>query len=604
MRNYLFIAFCMIATLAEAQTFDIEASGFKCGTNISAPNNDGGIVSFSISDRGAIPFCQSAIKQTRSKELVNEDISRAPYFTVRYALPIPSANTPTEQGEMAGLDKGVYNHLHSAGMDIMPNGDVLAIYFSTPLGKSEADTSTTFVQARLRYGAVEWDMPELFFDTHNANDQSALVWRDGDKVWFFGGGRDISDWVPFRYCTTIDNGATWTYNVPKLSQPATEYTAQPISNAFRAADGSIYMASDGKSSTSFLWQSKDDSQTWHQMAGRTSGRHSTIVPLDEKGTLLSIGGKNASIDGWTPQNISHDWGETWEEATKAPFPPLGTAQRPCMIRLKSGNLLLVTDSYMHKKKIAPPAGWQNGNDCVVALSTDNGKTWKIKSLPIALPQHHRVEHPSLGYVTLRQAENGAIHILTTTNFPGLDIEFNEAWVNEAEEFKSSRVQEGSRVQGVSRKSFSEYYPDGKVRIQWSANVYEDETYLLDGKEISYYSNGKKEHEVNYTEGRKNGKETFWNPDGTIRWTWKRDIKTNRATWTQYHDNGKKKVESSWNLKPSPRDLPQQSFYGYFAEGPARHYDKNGKLISEYIFHNGVCGETTDATSAGILNEGQ
>ena len=43
------------------------------------------------------------------------------------------------------------------------------------------------------------------------------------------------------------------------------------------------------------------------------------------GTLLSIGGKNADINGWNPQNISHDWGATWESPMASPLPPLGTA---------------------------------------------------------------------------------------------------------------------------------------------------------------------------------------------------------------------------------------------------------------------------------------
>ena len=147
---------------------------------------------------------------------------------------------------------------------------------------------------------------------------------------------------------------------------------------------------------------------------------------------MSIGGKNNGVNGWNAQNISHDWGATWESPTQSPFPPLGTAQRPCIIRLHSGALLAVGDSYMHKKKIAPPAGWKYGNGCYVALSRDNGKTWKIRILPVTLPQHHRVTYPSLGYVTLRQGHDGMIHILTTTNYPGIHIEFNEAWLSAEE----------------------------------------------------------------------------------------------------------------------------------------------------------------------------
>src|SRR5262249_49316703 len=135
--------------------------------------------------------------------------SKAPYFTVRFAMPIPPENTTNNFAAFTGIDPAVFTHNHSPGFEILPNGDALAVYFSTPPGKAEADPSTSFVQARLRYGSEEWDMPELFFKTENYNDQSGLLWRDGNKIWFFGGGRDISDMVPFRIATSTDNGATW-----------------------------------------------------------------------------------------------------------------------------------------------------------------------------------------------------------------------------------------------------------------------------------------------------------------------------------------------------------------------------------------------------------
>ncbi|MDO4818923.1 MAG: hypothetical protein Q3994_00920 [Prevotella sp.] len=562
----IFISFvCVSAVYAQqAKHYIIDAYGFRAGAVMEAPADSNRAVRFSISQRTESPFCQSVVKQTRN----DIQAPTAPYYHARFALPIPSCYTPTEQGALAGLDEGVYHHLHSAGFDIMPNGDLLAVYFSTPMGKSEADTSTTFVQARLRYGADEWDFPELFFRTRGGNDQSALLWRDGRRVWFFGGGRDISDWVPFRYCVTEDNGITWTYSLPKLSAPAKEYTAQPISNAFRASDGRIFMASDGKNSTSFLWCSADDGYSWTQQKGRTGTRHSTIVPLDSNGTLLAIAGKNHGIDRWNVQNISHDWGETWSEDAPSPFPQLGTAQRPCMIRLKSGRLLVVIDSYLHKKKIAPPQGWQHGNECVTAISDDNGATWRIKALPLTLPQHHRVAYPSLGYVTLRQGDDGMIHILTTTNYPGLHITFNEAWLDTDESLPTTDMP------------------------------------MLNGKDINYFPSGKKQHEVTWKDGRKTGIERFWREDGTLRWTWKRDLKKGIGIWTQYYPNGKKRVQSTWNINPTARDRSDHHYSGYVAEGSARHWDEKGHLTHTYMFHNGVTEDDGQVSNTGILNEGK
>ena len=573
------------------RTYDVVAAGMTAGTYMAARPSTDGQALFSLVPRKVTPFAQQAVSQTRAEG----SVTAAPYFNVRMALPIPSCYTPTEQGVKAGLDWGVYAHLHSGALEVCPNGDLLAVYFSTPIGKAEADTATTFVQARRRYGSDEWDMPELFFATRGGNDQSALLFADNDTLWFFGGGRDMTDCVPFRICRSTDNGATWTFYVPQIDKPMQRYTAQPVSNAFRNGKGEMFVILDGQGAESFVMRSRDGGVTWHDMGGRTSSRHSTIVPLDDKGTLLSAGGKNNAIDGWNPLNVSHDWGATWSEGTKGFIPPTGTAQRPCMIRLKSGALCLVSDSYMHKKKIAPPAGWDMGNDCFAAISHDNGKTWVKRRIPVALPQHHRVQHPSLGYVTLRQGNDGMIHVLTTTNYPGLEIEFNEQWV----------MQGDTPVTDVTHDTPDCLDTAAEKRNAALSPFSENGAYVADGTKTTLYPDGKKMHEVTYRNGRRTGTETFWRNDGTMEWQWHRDLKTERGVWTQYWENGKKRVESNWLLRTAPRDLPGTPLNGCIADGPARHYDRSGALTATYIFHNGVLEGTEGLEKgAGIKNEGK
>ncbi|MBN2181143.1 MAG: exo-alpha-sialidase [Sedimentisphaerales bacterium] len=567
---------------AETNYIHVEAAAFRPGANTTVfDGNDN--LSTVIDEVSPVPFSQSAVKQSTEPASLGPN-PEAPYFTVRFAMPIPPCYTKTDVAALVGMNPKVFQHNHSPGFVVLPNGDALAIFFSTPAGKAEKDISTSFVQARLRYGSEEWDMPDLFFKTENQNDQSAMLWNDAGRIWFFGGGRDISDFIPFRIATSTDNGATWTFSLPQLDKPATSYTAQPVTSAFRGPDRSIYMAMDGDGAHSFLWRSSDDGIHWHDMGGRTGGRHSVIVPLDDKGNLLSIGGKNSSVDGWAPQNVSTDWGATWSESKPSPFPPLGTAQRPSLIRLASGNLLLVTDSYLHKIRRPAPDGWKYGDNCVVAISKDNGATWHIKPLPVQLPAHHRIEHPSLGYVTARQASNGVIHLLTTVTLPCLHYEFNEAWIF------SDAGDIAAETSGGSVKEFSESYPNGNLRSKWSARICPNGRYLLHGEQVDYYQDGTKQHQVTYANGRKTGDETFWLPDGTKLWTWQRDLKTDRAVWTHYWPNGNKKIESNWNTRPQARDL-KRNFFGYVAEGPSRQWDETGNLIASHSFVNGDIAES-------------
>lgn len=562
-----------------SQLIPVHAAGFQLGKNISV-NDETNQLEFVLanSNAAALPFVQSSVKQSSELARLGPD-SKQPYFTVRFAMPIPPENLTNNFAALTGLDPEVFTHNHSPGFEILPNGDALAIYFSTPPGKAEADASTSFVQARLRYGAEDWDLPELFFKTENYNDQSGLLWNDGGNIRFFGGGRNLSDWVPFKMAASTDNGATWTFSIPQLDQPAKSFEAQPITSAFRGGDGAIYFAMDGAGAHSFVWRSTNDGVHWQQMDGRTGGRHSVIVPLDEKGDLLSIGGKNASVNGWSPENTSTNFGASWTTSTASPFPALGSAQRPALIKLADGNLFFVSDAYLHKLQRPPPEGWTNGNGAFVALSTNNGASWRIKTLPVQLPNHERGTNGTLGYVTARQAPNGVIHILTTESQPCLHYEMNEAWIwSDVGDIKPESS-------GGVEKNFSEKYPSEKLRSKWSARICPNGRYLLDGRETDFYETGAKQHEATYKNGHKSGEETFWSPKGDKLWSWERHLNTHTATWTQFWPNGKMKFQSSWNTQPVACDL-NRSFFGLVADGPAKQWNEDGSLKVSGNFSNG------------------
>jgi len=535
-------------------------------------------------DVSAPLFTQSAIKQSPEPALQGPN-PKIPYFTVRCALPIPPDNDTALTGPLVGMDPSVLAHLHSPGFEILPNGDTLAIYFGAKdsKGKSESDEGTRFVQARLRYGAEEWDPPELFCDFKPFNDQSGLLWRDGNSLRFFGGGRGMSDQLPFKMAVSTNNGATWTMSLPLLDDPAHDFTAQPITSAFRGANNAIFFAMDAGRDGSFLWRSADNGIHWHDMGGRTGARHSAISPLDDKGHLLSIGGKNTSIDGWSPMNTSSDWGATWSASAKSPFPALAGNQRPCLIRLSNGHLCFVSDSYQRKKD-ASPNGWKYGEGCIVAISTDNGKNWRIKRLPVELPHESDRKFGTLGYATVRQAPNGVIHVLATMTQPCLHYEFNEAWALSKD---GDIVPEST---GGTIRQYRETFADGSVRATWSARICPNGRYLLDGPESTFYQGGKKEHEVTYKNGRKIESEIFWASDGTKLWSWMHRPESNTSTWVHYWNNGKKRVESNWNTKSRARDS-QRTFVGLVANGPAYHWHQDGSPAAAYNFTNGAFAGT-------------
>src|SRR5262249_15014975 len=177
-----------------------------------------------------------------------------PYLGVRPILPIPPENDQGGGIAAAGLPPGVMAHLHSGGLAVLPNGDVLQISFSASTRHTEYDANTTMVVSRLRRGAAQWDMPELFYDLADLNDQSVLMWNDNGRVWYVGGGRHHGD-VRFKFATTDDSGATWSpLTLGHVTRQTAFVEAQPINSMFRSG-GKIYFGSDAQGGSSMLWSS-------------------------------------------------------------------------------------------------------------------------------------------------------------------------------------------------------------------------------------------------------------------------------------------------------------------------------------------------------------
>ena len=530
------------------------------------------------------PFCQAAIKQSTGPALQGPD-PEVPYFTVRFSMPIPPDNIEDGIASMLGCDPATMHHSHSPGFEIMPNGDAMAVWFTAHA--SEYAPDVRFVQARLRYGSDQWDMPELFWDMKGMNDESGLLWTESDgTVHFFGGGRIAnSDRRPFVMAVSTDSGATWELKRPYFPVPAVDFTAQPCQNAWRQNGTTIFSVTDGDSSNSIVWRSTDNGVTWYDMGGRTNGRHSTIVPIGNSGTLLSYGGKNSDIGGWMPWCKSSNWAASWPDDGPTVFSPLGSNQRPCLIRLANGKLVFCADA-QHRDNYKPP-GSTYDYGCLVAISDNNGLSWHIQILSVTLPHESDQDDGTLGYSTIRQAPNGIIHILTTMTHPCLHYEFNEAWIY------SAQGDIPPETTGGTVEQYSEHYSGGQLKATWSARTCPNGRYLLHGAETSYYADGTKEHEATWVNGHRNGAETFWGPDGTRIWGCEYDENNHTAIWMHYWDTGVKRIESRWNTNPTARDLPSRHFSGFVANGDAYHWGRCGQGEEAYSFENGTyVGETT------------
>ncbi|MGF7150045.1 formylglycine-generating enzyme required for sulfatase activity [Sphingomonas zeicaulis] len=531
------------------------------------------------------PLNAVGIRQDVSTAKMGPDPAK-PYFRRRAYLPTPFDDTGGKTTDQSGWDAFYRNHQHSPGIAVMPNGDVLiAIYTSY----HEYEAGTQIIATRLRHGADQWDPPSPFIDMVGLNDHAPLLMRDGETVRFFWGSPYLGnqEWgpkgFPFQQITSTDNGATWSdIRFAEVRGRVGPHNRQPINSAFRDSKGRLLLSSDAGTQESItassdnqamLWASEDDGKTWRDTGGRSFGRHTTFVEAKD-GRILGFGGKNTDIDGFMPLSTSTDGGKTYTRS-KLPFPALGSGQRPMVLRLQSGRLLMIGD-YVRAKPIVKPVP-QRGS--YVAVSNDDGATWTFKSLPGTRP-HERadrgkaMEGGTVGYVAAAQGPDGVIHVVTSVTHPSVAFAFNEAWLDApADAAPSETTMQANDVTAITaRKSYEERYPGGALRGRWQGGRGSNGALVMDGAQSWYYPDGKLQWEVSYTLGRPSGTEKEYDPQGKL--ISQRDYQPDgRFVWTRWWPNGNRRSISHWN--------------GQDAEGRAQTWSIDGKPLTDAVFKDAV-----------------
>lgn len=509
-----------------------------------------------------IPYVRCCVKQ--SKPDIRETMIEDPYYKRVAILPVPPENCDREAIDKAGFAHLIRGHNHCPGLAVCPNGDLLAVFFTSYY---ENEPGASLIACRLRYGAVEWDFPEVLIDIPGVCDSAPLLFRDDKRLYLFWGSIMLDSAYPFQWIYSEDNGQTWSgVKYPVFENKAGAHSKQPINSAFRVDDNTICLSCDGWDQDSLLWVSEDNMITWKDPLGRTFGRHTTFALL-KNGGILGMGGKNTNIDGYMPRSISKDLGKTWEKS-KTPFPALKTNQRPSLLRLKSGRLFFAGD-FQDKKGNQPSGISQKGS--YAALSSDEGETWMIRKLKGTM-KHENPDYmagsDTLGYSVASQSDDGNIHLISTMNEQCLHFELNESWIlcNDPDE------QAVTDDQVISESVFDEYYDNGVKKCSYSGVYLKHGRFLLNGKEVFYHPDGKPQKITWFEFGKKTGKEEYFNETGIKSWQWEHR-KDGKKIWTQYHINGSIKSISEWS--------------GNKADGRSVIFNKDGSIKSDSLYINGA-----------------
>lgn len=335
------------------------------------------------------------------------------------------------------------SHNHDPALAECPNGDLLSIWYTTV---TERGREIALAASRLPWGKTEWEEASPFWDAPDRNDHAPALFYDGDQtIYHVHSLAAAATWGPGAILMriSIDNGVTWSR--PRLIKPEHHQRHQVIASMFRTREGALVIPCDATpegSGGTALQISEDGGQTWYDSGGTIAGIHAGVTQLAD-GRLIAIG-RGDAIDGRAPFSVSDDLGKTWTHSA-SPFPVVGGGQRPVLLRLREGPLLVGTfanPSEEGEKDIpvytVDAAGKKHRlSGFFVAVSYDNGKTWPhVRALSPDRPAHPAattngrvftmspLSGEPRGYMTVTQARNSVIHIISSYNH----YAFNLKWI--------------------------------------------------------------------------------------------------------------------------------------------------------------------------------
>ena len=210
--------------------------------------------------------------------VIGDEPSSAPYSvsnTPRWAMDVAQSQKKWEGGERKPFfkdpvpfvripnnsDDALFSiHNHCPALTVCPNGDLLAIWYST---KRERGRELCIAASRLRSGREQWELADVFWDAPDRNDHASdLLWdKETGLLYHFNGMSSDATWGKLTMFkrTSSDNGATW--SLPEIIGPVFGLRNMPVAGSIITQDGRILLPCDAVTSGhggTVLWEGTEN----------------------------------------------------------------------------------------------------------------------------------------------------------------------------------------------------------------------------------------------------------------------------------------------------------------------------------------------------------
>jgi predicted neuraminidase len=299
------------------------------------------------------------------------------------------------------------DYKHPASFDVLDNGDIYLAYYG---GGGEYEDDSCVWGMRKAAGSETWTTPVVIADTPFRAEGNPLIWQAPDGVvWLFYVQSYGETWSDSRIKGKIskDQGATWSDSFMVAFEQGMMVRNHPVVMDDGRYLLPVYRETGhdrdvvGSDTVSILLHYNPENHTWTPSAPIVSPQgnlQAAVVRLDGDHLIAYCrrgGGYEPCDDCYAIFSESRDGGKTWSPGVNSEFPNPNSAVD--FIKLASGNLLFVYNDNMNER-----------TPLTVAISTDGGKTF---------PHRKNVGEGenTFAYPVLRQAKDGTIHLVYTTD---------------------------------------------------------------------------------------------------------------------------------------------------------------------------------------------